>query len=334
MKKNFNIGVIGLGVGERHIESYFKFGCKVKKIFDFDKKKMLLIKKKYPSIEICSSENDIFNDIEINIISIASYDNYHFNQILKGIKNEKNIFVEKPMVLKEAHLSKVFNLLKKNKNIHLYSNFILSESPVFINLKKSILNNDFGKIYSVEADYNYGRLKKITHGWRGKIPYYSVTLGGGIHMVDLISWMVESHIVEVKSYGNKFCTNKSAFKYNDCTVSLLKFANGMIAKISSNFGCVYPHFHKLAIYGTKKTFENDIENIRIFKSKSKNIVKKTKNNYKNYYKGNAIKFFLESIGKQSLRKKLIERVFYSIKVCFAIERSIKNNKTVKINYLK
>ena len=30
----------------------------------------------------------------------------------------------------------------------------------------------------------------------------------------------------------------------------------MIAKISSNFGCVYPHFHKLAIYGTKKTFEN------------------------------------------------------------------------------
>ena len=46
------------------------------------------------------------------------------------------------------------------------------------------------------------------------------------------------------------------------------------------------------------------------------------------------KFFLESIGKQSLRKKLIERVFYSIKVCFAIERSIKNNKTVKINYLK
>ena len=48
MKKNFNIGVIGLGVGERHIESYFKFGCKVKKIFDFDKKKMLLIKKKYP----------------------------------------------------------------------------------------------------------------------------------------------------------------------------------------------------------------------------------------------------------------------------------------------
>ena len=85
MKKN-NVGVIGLGVGERHIESYLKFGCKIKKIFDFNKKKMKLIKKKFPSVEICNSENEIFKDPEINIVSIASYDNYHYNQILKCIK--------------------------------------------------------------------------------------------------------------------------------------------------------------------------------------------------------------------------------------------------------
>ena len=333
MKKKFNIGVIGLGVGERHIESFTKFGCKVKKIFDFDRKKMLSIKKRYPSIEICKNENDIFKDEKINIVSIASYDNYHYQQILKAIKFKKNIFVEKPIVLNEKHLSKIFKLIKK-QNIYLFSNFILTESPIFIKLKKLISNKEFGKIYSVEADYNYGRIKKITHGWRGRIPYYSVTLGGGIHMVDLISWIVKSKAIEVKSYGNKLCTKKNQFKYNDCTVSLLKFTNGMIAKISSNFGCVYPHFHKLSIYGTKKTYENDIDNQRIFRSRSRNNIKKSKNNYKNYYKGNAIKYFLKSIGKKSLRQKLIERVFDSIKVCFAIERSIKNNKTVKINYLK
>lgn len=333
MKKKFNIGVIGLGVGERHIESFIKFGCKVKKIFDFDRKKMLLIKKKYPSIEICKKEDDIFIDDNIDIVSIASYDNYHYKQILKAIKFKKNIFVEKPIVLNEKHLSKIFYLIKK-QNIYLFSNFVLTESPVFIKLKKLISNKVFGKIYSVEADYNYGRIKKITHGWRGRIPYYSVTLGGGIHMIDLISWIVKSKAIEVKSYGNKLCTKKNQFKFNDCTVSLLKFNNGMIAKISSNFGCVYPHFHKLSIYGTKKTYENDIDNQRIFRSRSRNNIKKTKNNYKNYYKGNAIKYFLKSIGKKSLRQKLIERVFNSIKVCFAIERSIKNNTTVKIKYLK
>ena len=82
MKKN-NVGVIGLGVGERHIESYLKFGCNIKKIFDFNSKKMKLIKKKFPSVEICQSENEIFKDPEINIVSIASYDNYHYEQILR-----------------------------------------------------------------------------------------------------------------------------------------------------------------------------------------------------------------------------------------------------------
>lgn len=46
MKKKFKVGIIGLGVGERHLEAYLKFGCDVKKIFDIKKNKMLKIKKK------------------------------------------------------------------------------------------------------------------------------------------------------------------------------------------------------------------------------------------------------------------------------------------------
>ena len=46
MKKRFKVGIIGLGVGERHLEAYLKFGCEVKKIFDLKKKKMFKNKKK------------------------------------------------------------------------------------------------------------------------------------------------------------------------------------------------------------------------------------------------------------------------------------------------
>ena len=41
MKKKFKVGIIGLGVGERHLEAYLKFGCEVKKIFDLKKKKIV-----------------------------------------------------------------------------------------------------------------------------------------------------------------------------------------------------------------------------------------------------------------------------------------------------
>ena len=70
MKKKFKIGIIGLGVGVRHLEAYIKYGCKIKKIYDLKKNKMRLIKKKYPNIVCCNSENDIFKDKDIDIVSI------------------------------------------------------------------------------------------------------------------------------------------------------------------------------------------------------------------------------------------------------------------------
>ena len=39
------------------------------------------------------------------------------------------------------------------------------------------------------------------------------------------------------------------------SVGLLRFADGTVAKTAANFGCVYPHFHRLSIYGTTATFE-------------------------------------------------------------------------------
>ena len=61
-------------------------------------------------------------------------------------------------------------------------------------------------IYYIEADYNYGRLKKLTHGWRSKVPNYSVTLGGGIHMLDLVLWITKFKPEDVKSFSNDIST--------------------------------------------------------------------------------------------------------------------------------
>ena len=332
MKKRFKVGIIGLGVGERHLEAYLKFGCEVKKIFDLKKKKMFKIKKKYPMVEICKSESDLINDKEIDIVSIASYDNDHYQQIIKCIKNKKSIFVEKPVVLSESHAKNIYKLLDKNKNIFFFCNFILTESPVFKKLKIDLKKGSYGKLFKIDADYNYGRMQKIIKGWRGKIPFYSVTLGGGIHLVDLLNWISNSRVKEVKSFANKICTYGTNFRYNDCVVSILKYENDMIAKISSNFGCVYPHFHKLSLYGTKKTFENDIKHIRIFKKRDSKKNVEFKNNYKKYYKGNAVKVFLDSIGNQKIRKTLIKRVFESLNVCFGIEKSIRTDKKIKMKY--
>ena len=58
----------------------------------------------------------LIEDDEINLLSIASYDQFHFNQICQAIKSGKNIIIEKPMCLKFSELKKIFSLIKKKRN--------------------------------------------------------------------------------------------------------------------------------------------------------------------------------------------------------------------------
>ena len=106
--------IIGMGVGQKHleaIENYKNFYVKI--ICEKNYNKIKLLKKKYPSKKIVRDENEVFKDKEINLVSIASYDEFHFPQIIKGLNNNKNLVIEKPMCLTQKELNKIHMLLKK-----------------------------------------------------------------------------------------------------------------------------------------------------------------------------------------------------------------------------
>ena len=64
---------------------------------------------------------------------------------------------------------------------------------------------------------------------------YSVMHGGGIHLIDLISWLIGKKVEEVFAYGTKIATEKSKFNSNDTIVALLKFEDGILAKNMRKF---------------------------------------------------------------------------------------------------
>ena len=91
--KSLNVGVIGLGIGEQHIIGYLKSkSIKSVCIFDKDKKKAQEIQKKYPIKKVYQSDLEMIYDKEIDIISIASYDDHHFKQVVMSLNNNKHIF--------------------------------------------------------------------------------------------------------------------------------------------------------------------------------------------------------------------------------------------------
>ena len=87
MIKKIKAVVIGLGVGLKHFEAINSCkNSKVVGVFDLNKKNSILLKGKYPKLKIFNNENEIFKDKNINLVSIASYDEDHFRQTLKCLK--------------------------------------------------------------------------------------------------------------------------------------------------------------------------------------------------------------------------------------------------------
>ena len=150
----------------------------------------------------------------------------------------------------------------------------------------------------------------------------------------MILYFLKKLPVKVYSEANNIVTKDSKFRGMDYVTSILKFRDQTIAKISSNFGCVYPHFHKWNIYGSKKTFENFYEYAKIYNKRDSLQYKKIINKYKSYKKSDVFKEFISDIKNKKNRSQHINQTFQALSVCFAIEKSLVLNKPIKIKYFR
>ena len=140
----FNAAIIGSGIGLKHLDAMDGYkSVKVKIICEKDNERAKILKKKFPKIKIIKNENKIFNDKSIKLVSIASYDNYHYKQILKCISKNKHIIVEKPFCLSHKELRNIYLLLKKKRNIKFLSNLVLRVNDLFRGIKKIVNKKNF-----------------------------------------------------------------------------------------------------------------------------------------------------------------------------------------------
>ena len=329
--KKLRAGVIGLGVGEQHIHGYRRAAnVDVVALCDLDSGKRARAAAKYPQCALHETAEALIAAPDIDVVSIASFDHHHAAQIVQALNLGKHVFCEKPLCTTEAELHYIRSALASNLGTRLSTNTILRMSPRFRDLRQSIQRNELGRLYYVEADYNYGRLHKLQEGWRGSIPDYSVMLGGGIHMVDLLLWLSGRRVVEVSAYGNKICSEGYNFTTPDMVVAILRFDDGMLGKVAANFGCVYPHFHKLSVYGTQATFENGQDTASLYNLRGCDTPtsEKIDTAYPGIEKGDLIPSFIDAIRGTGSAEIGEEEVFATMEVCLAIDRSLREGKPV------
>jgi predicted dehydrogenase len=324
--------VIGLGVGERHVAGYEADSrCRVVALCDTDETKLCEVGERHPGRKLTSDPLEVLRDPTIDVVSIASYDDAHFSQVVEALAANKHVFVEKPLCLHEKELRYIRQAIGAKPHLRLSSNLILRRSPRFARLREQIRSGALGTPYYCEADYNYGRLHKILHGWRSKRPYYSVVHGGAIHMIDLLLWLLGESPTAVTAFGNALVTQGTQFKFNDCVAALLRFPSGATAKVTSNFGCVAPHHHNVRVYGTKATFVHDDQGARLYISRDPAMPAKIVHDpCIGPAKGDMLPSFVASILDGTDPDVTATEVFDAMAVSLAIEKAARLEQTISI----
>lgn len=331
--KTLRAGIVGLGVGEAHLRTYLSLpNCEVTAICDIDPERLKLIGDRYGVSQRSLKWQEITEAADIDVVSICSYDNHHAEQCISAFRAGKHVFVEKPIVLFRHEAEAVLRAHQDSGQL-LSSNLILRQSPRFMELQHQVRAGEYGDIVCIEGDYLHQILWKITEGWRGQMPFYSTLYGGGVHLIDLMRWILGQEVQEVTGLSNKVLTADSLYKFDDAFLALMKFERGTIGKCLTTLGPARPKFHALNVYGTKRTFENDMPDAKVFSSDDPESETLVSTPYPGMEKGDLIPDFIEAIRSNTQPNVNHIDIFRVMDVCFSVMDAIEQRRTMSVSYL-
>ena len=334
-RAHLGIAVIGLGVGEEHAKAYLTTGrCQLRWLYDLDAAKSLQGISRMGAGSSAAGLEDILRDPDVDVVSVASYDDAHFEQVMALLEAGKHVFVEKPLCRSLDELRAIKRTWLAHGTPHLASNLVLRTAPVYEWLRHAIEAGEFGQLYAFDGDYLYGRMQKITHGWRKDVEHYSVMQGGGVHLVDLMLWLTGQKPTTVTATGNRVCTSGTAFRYLDYVSATFQFPSGLIGRISANFGCVHRHQHVVRAFGTLGTFIADDAGPRRWTSRDPTTGATSFSlPMLPPSKGQLIPSFIEAIVSGVEPCPAAQREFDLMSVCLAADRALANAAPTTIDYV-
>jgi predicted dehydrogenase len=334
--KKLGVAVVGLGVGEQHARAYVETGrCDLRYVYDLDGERARRVGEELGAKRVAESYEQIVDDAKVELISIASFDDAHYGQVIPALEAGKHVFVEKPLCRTMHELRAVKRSWQAHRGrVKLSSNLVLRGAPLYEWLKSRLKSGKLGEVYAFDGEYLYGRLEKITEGWRKHVEDYSVMEGGGVHLIDLLLWMTGQRPSRASAMGNNVCTRGTAFRYNDYVAATLECSGGVVARFVGNFGCVHRQQHVLRVFGTKGSFLCDDAGARVHTSRdAQETARAVKEEALPASMGVLIPGFVEAVLKDEDLEAHTQTFFDGIAVCLACDRAAEVGTTVEVEYV-
>lgn len=330
MTAPLGVAVVGLGVGEQHAHGFVRAGCSVRWLHDLDVDKARAVRARVGAGELAPSFEAILADPAVDAVALATYDDHHAGAVVQALDAGKHVFCEKPLCRNLDELDRVEAAWRRSGR-HLGSNLVLRSAPLYRRLRAMVNEGAFGDVYAFYGDYLYGRLSKLTEGWRAEVDGYSVMQGGGVHLVDLMCWLTGAKPRRVRSSGNRIAAAGTAFRYPDFVTSTFDCEGGMVGVVSANMGCVHKHQHVVRVFGTEATFLYDDMGPRVYRQRDPGgPAERLEDSPLPATKGDLVPAFLAGIADEASGHAETEVDLRVIRACLAADAALASGEPATI----
>lgn len=183
-----------------------------------------------------SDYKDILNDPEIKAVAIATPPASHYQLAKEALLSNKDVFVEKPLVLNIKEGEELIKIAKK-RNLVLMVGHLFHYHPAVVKLKEMINNGELGDIRYIWSNrLNFGKLRQEENVLWSFAPH-DISL-----IIDLLG-MPE----KISSQGKAYL-RKNIF---DTTLSILNFKDNKTAHIFVSWLNPFKE-QKFSVIGSKK----------------------------------------------------------------------------------
>ncbi|MGB9975632.1 Gfo/Idh/MocA family protein [Thermovenabulum sp.] len=261
MKKH-NIAIIGCGnIAQKHIKAIIENNDTItlKALCDIDGQKINQLQELYKketqkneSIKTYRNYEELLQDEEIDIITIATSSGIRPEIAKKAIKKRKHLILEKPLALSIKDCDEIINLTKEYQ-VKTAVCHQLRFMPHIQNLKNIMEQNKLGKIYYITAQMRWNRNDDYykTSPWRGTWQYDGGALmNQAIHVIDIMLWLAK----KPKKIFGKINTFSKPIEAEDTAMAIIEFEDNTLGQIEATVSVYKENLEeKLTVIAEKGT---------------------------------------------------------------------------------
>ncbi len=215
----------------------------------------------------------------VDIVSICTPQHLHCENVLQAAEAGKHLVIEKPIANSPQEMYAMRDAVRK-AGVKTVVSFVLRWNPLFVTIKSLLADGALGKVYYVETDYQ-SHIASWWSGWedaRTKAKGVSALLVAGCHALDAARWFASTErekaarVTEVFAwrggwrkggtreynyYTGAWSDSAPPMEYDGLEVLMLKFDNGALGKVSTNYDSIMPYNFPIEIFGDKGTIKDN-----------------------------------------------------------------------------